>query len=124
MVRNLQMFQAIAGLTFNAQHFRAAPAQALKSYQTSSSAEQELLCTTRPHIQHQILQRVPKIKRPLMKLSALKEDGLLLSHTNLRVQPTAINLSSRNKLWLDKSSPTGRGGSTMVPSGVQVLVCF
>lgn len=46
-----------------------------------------------------------------MKLPALKEDGLLLSHTKLRVQLTTTNLSSLKKLWLGKCSPTGREGS-------------
>lgn len=45
-----------------------------------------------------------------MKLPALKEkEGLLLSHTNMRVQLTTI--SSLKKLWLSKCSPTGREGS-------------
>lgn len=100
MVRSLQMLQAIAGLTFSAQHFRMAPTEAVKLYQSFSTAGLELLCTIRLHIQHQILQLVPRVNRRLMKLSALKEEDLLLSCTNMRVQLTTTNLSSLKKLWL------------------------
>lgn len=114
------MFQALAGLTFSAQHFRTAATQAVKWHQTSPNAGLELLCTTRLHIQHQILQRVPKIKRPLMKLSALK--GLLLSHTNMRVQVITISLSSLKKLPTAREGSECRRGSIRCASSRLLLV--
>lgn len=119
------MLQAIAGPTFNAQHFRMAPTEAVKLYQSFSTAGLELLCTMTSHTASNLTVSIQSKQTPheIISPEGRGSPSVLYKHESAAYH----NQSQFSKETVALSAAPQEGedpNATIVPSGVQVLVCF